>query len=114
MTDFEDLRMIDLVERFRGDVMRIYESRSAALFKQAGADLQNIYNFHVTAEKSFIEVQENLKNLYTSFNYAAVIINDALKKNKQLKKDDSELLGECLEIMVKCCNVIISSLQTKK
>ncbi len=112
MATFEDLRMIDLIRRFKTDVLNIEENRSASLFKQAGEDLQNVYNFHLTADKSFTEVEEYLKNLYSSFNYAAVIINDAIK-HKHLKKDDNTLLEECLEIMVKCCDLITAKLEKK-
>lgn len=113
MTTFEDLRMADLLERFRADVCKIYETRSSSLLSQAGKDLQNVYNFHLVSDKSFIEVEENLKNLYTSFNYAAVIVNNAMK-NKQLTKDDNELLGECLQVMLRCCDVVLAKLKPNK
>lgn len=110
MTDFEDLRMIDLLKQFKRDVVSIEENRSAALFKQASKDLQGIYNFHITAEKSFSQVEDNLKNLYTSFNYAAVIINDALKK-KKMSAENIQLLDESLDVMQRCCDVIIATLK---
>lgn len=109
MPDFEDLRMIDLLKNFRADIVNIQEARSARLFKQASKDLQDVYNFHITASKSFIRVEDYLKNLYTSFNYAAVIINDALKK-RNLESGNIELLDECLEVMIKCCDVIVAML----
>ncbi len=89
------------------------ETRSAKLFKTASADLQKIYNFHLANDKSFRRVQHNLKNLYTSFNYAAVIVNGALKK-RTVEKDDAELLDECLEVMLRCCIVIETTLKNKK
>ena len=109
MPDFEDLRMIDLLKKFRADVVKIQEERSAKLLKPASKDLQDIYNFHVTADKSFIRIENNLKNLYTSFNYAAVIVNDAIKK-KRLESESMLLLDECLEVMIKCCDVMIAEL----
>ena len=109
MPDFEDLRMIDLLKKFRADVVKIQEERSAKLLKPAIKDLQDIYNFHVTADKSFIRIENNLKNLYTSFNYAAVIVNDAIKK-KRLESESMLLLDECLEVMIKCCDVMIAEL----
>ena len=99
MADFEDLRMLDFIKKFRADVVKIQEERSAKLLKPASKSLQDIYNFHVTAEKSFIQIENNLKNLYTSFNYAAAIVNDALKK-KKLAEESVELLDECFEVMV--------------
>lgn len=110
--DFEHLRMLDLVERFRASVERINETRSAALLKQAGENLQNIYNFHLTADASFSEVEEYLKNMYSSFNYAAVIVNDALKK-KTLDVEGAALLNECIEILLKCCNAVAAKLNEK-
>ena len=109
MPDFEDLRMIDLLKTFRKDIVSIEEERSARLFKQASKDLQSIYNFHLSSDKSFSQVEYYLKNLYTSFNYAAVIINDAIKK-KNLGAENISLLDECLDVMIKCCDVIISKL----
>ena len=113
MPDFEDLRMIDLLTKFKEDIISIQEARSASLFKQAGKDLQNIYNFHLTSKNSFAEVEYYLKNLYTSFNYSAVIINDALKK-KSFDVKNGATLDECLEVMIKCCDVIITKLKKKK
>lgn len=113
MSDFEDLRMIDLVEKFNEDVIDIEETRSAALFKKASKDLQNIYNFHLTSSKSFKSVEGYLKNLYTSFNYSAVIVNNAVK-NKTMKKEDITLLEEGIQVMLRCCEVIITTLKKKK
>ncbi len=112
MPDFEDLRMVDLLKKFRQDIVTIQEARTARLFKQASRDLQDIYGFHITAAKNFVTVEDNLKNLYTSFNYAAVIVNDALKK-KGFESESIALLDECLEVMIKCCDVICATL-TKK
>lgn len=112
MPNFEDLRLIDLIKTFRADVVNIQENRSASLFKQAGKDLQNIYNLHLTAKNTFGEVEEYLKNLYKSFNYAAVTVNNALKK-KSLDQKDSAMMEECLEIMIKCCDIVTSKLSKK-
>ena len=104
--------MLDLLKTFRADVMLIEEERSAALFKQASKHLQDIYNFHLTAKNSFTEVEYELKSLYTSFNYGAVIINDALKK-KKLDAENGVMLEECLETMLTCCDVIKAKLTQK-
>ncbi|MDE7439436.1 MAG: hypothetical protein K2N23_02895 [Clostridia bacterium] len=113
MPEFEDLTMIELLDNFIEDINKIQETRSAKLFKTANADLQKIYNHHLANDKAFRRVQHNLKNLYTSFNYAAVIVNDALKK-RVMDKDNAELLDECLEVMLRCCIVIEETLKKKK
>lgn len=59
----------------------------------------------VTAKSAYEEQQPTLKNLFSSFNYAAVIINDAIK-TKQPERDAGQLLSECLEIIVACCKNI--------
>ena len=82
MSEFEDLRMIELVKKFKVDVLQIEETRSAALFKQASKDLQSVYNFHLTADKPFKSVDTYLKNIYKSFNCSAVIVNSALKRKR--------------------------------
>lgn len=113
MPELEDLTMIELLDTFIEDINKIQETRSAKLFKGANADLQKIYNYHLANDKAFRRVQHNLKNLYTSFNYAAVIVNDALKK-RVLDKANAELLDECLEVMLRCCIVIEDTLKKKK
>ena len=112
MSDFEDLRMIDLVKKFKEDVLKIEETRSAALYKQAGKNLQGIYNFHLTSKKSFKSVEGYLKNLYTSFNYSAVIVNNAVK-TKTMKKEDIALLEEGIQVMLRCCDIIVATLNKK-
>ena len=106
-------KMLELLEKFEEDINRIQETRSAKLFKVANVDLQNIYNLHLLNDKAFKKVQANLKNLYTSFNYAAVIVNDALKK-RVMDKENAELLDECLEVMIRCCIVIQNTLKGNK
>ena len=113
MPELVDLKMIELLEKFEEDINKIQETRSAKLFKTANVDLQNIYNYHLLNDKAFKRVQTNLKNLYTSFNYAAVIVNDALKK-RSMDKESAELLDECLEVMLRCCIVIQNTLKKKK
>ncbi len=113
MPELEDIKMIELLDKFVEDINAIQETRSAKLFKSASADLQKIYNFHLANDKAFRRVQHNLKNLYTSFNYAAVIVNDALTK-RTMDKDNAELLDECLEVMLRCCIVIKNTLKNKK
>lgn len=107
MSDFEDLRMKDLIGKLKSDIFRIAETGSVSLFKQAGKHLQDVYNFHLTADKVFEGAEEYFKSLYSSFNYAAVIINNAIKEGG-LKSDDNALLKECLEIMSACCDKIVS------
>lgn len=110
MPDFEDLRLIDLLEKFKKEIEQIANTRSLSSLNKAGKALQSVYNFHVTAQNGYEKQEESFKNLYSSFNYAAVIVNNALK-NRGLHGDDSELLNECIEIMLKCCDVIIGSLK---
>ena len=113
MPELVYLNMLKLLDKFEEDINRIQETRSAKLFKVANVDLQNIYNYHLLNDKAFKKVQMNLKNLYTSFNYAAVIVNDALKK-KAMDKENAELLDECLEVMIRCCIVIQNTLTGNK
>ena len=110
MSNFEDLRLIDLIKKFQRTAEGIYSSRSLSLLKEAGRQLQDVYNFFVTAEGAYEEQQGQFKNLFTSFNYAAVIVNNAVK-NGGLSSDDNELLNECLQIMLKCCQTIINLLE---
>ena len=105
--------MLKLLDKFEDDINKIQETRSAKLFKTANVDLQNIYNYHLLNDKAFKKVQMNLKNLYTTFNYAAVIVNDALKK-RVMEKENAELLEECLEVMIRCCIVIQNALKDTK
>lgn len=113
MPELVYLKLIELIDKFEDDINRIQETRSAKLFKAANVDLQNIYNFHLLNDKALKKVQMNLKNLYTSFNYAAVIVNDALKK-RAMDKENAVLLDECLEVMIRCCIVIKNTLKSKK
>ena len=113
MPELVDLKMIELIGKFEEDINRIQETRSAKQFKTANVDLQNIYNYHLLNDKAFKKVQTNLKNLYTTFNYSAVIVNDALKK-RVMDKENAELLDECLEVMLRCCIVIKRTLRKKK
>ena len=113
MPELVYLKMIELIKKFEEDVNKIQETRSAKLFKTANVDLQNIYNYHLLNDKAFKKVQQYLKNLYTTFNYAAVIVNDALKK-RAMDKENAELLDECLEVMMRCCMVIKDTLKKRK
>lgn len=118
MTTFEELRMLDLVEKFRAQIDAVYQSGNLSGLRKAGGQLQSIYNFHLTADQSFIKIEEPLKNLYSSFNYAALICNEALKKRslekRSLEKDDNQLLSECVQIMLRCCDLIAASLKEEK
>jgi hypothetical protein len=110
MANFEDLRMVDLVQKFKGKVQEIYESKKLGGFRALSADLQNVYNFYLTANNSFLKQEEAFKSLFSSFNYAAVIINNAIKQGG-LQGDDGELLAECMQVMLRSCDLICSSLQ---
>ncbi|MCD7728884.1 MAG: hypothetical protein LUI60_03125 [Clostridia bacterium] len=110
MPNFQDLRMADLVSKFRAVIAETYETKKVSLLLTASPKLQDIYNFHITAENSFAVQEENLKNLYTTFNYAAVICNNAIKTDS-LSKEDSVLLTECLQLMLKCSDLLIKSLK---
>jgi hypothetical protein len=112
MATFEELRMADLVDKFNGEIEKIYITKNLSGFQKASTMLQNIYNFHLTADASFTDIEEYLKNLYQSFNYAALICNEGIKKHS-LDKDDNELLFECLQVMLKCCSLIKDILSKK-
>ncbi len=109
MADFEDVRLCDLLDKVRARAVAIAESRNVSEFKKLGQEIQGVYDFFVTAVKPYEEQQPTLKNLFSSFNYAAVIINDGIKK-KALDKEAVTLLNECLEIIAACCNNIKNSL----
>ena len=110
MPTFEDLRLIDLIKKFEGTILQIEQTRSLNQLKVAGKQLQDVYNFFLTAQSGYEEQQEQLKNMFSSFNYAAVIVNNAVKCGG-LTKEDNELLNECLEIMLKCCQTVTASLK---
>lgn len=109
MPDFEDLALCDLLNKVEKRVEEIAQTRNASQFKELGADIQSVYNFMVTSKKPYEEEQPMLKNLFSSFNYAAVIINDAIK-TKKTEKQAGEMLNECLEIISACCKNIKKSL----
>lgn len=109
MSNFEDLRLIDLIKKFQRTAEEINSNRSLSLLNDAGKQLQDVYNFFITAHGAYEEQQEQLKNLFSSFNYAAVIVNNAVKSGG-LSFDDNELLNECLQIMLKCCQTLTDSL----
>lgn len=110
MLTFEDLRLIDLIKKFENTIMQIEQTRSLATLKVAGKQLQDVYDFFITAQSGYEQQQEMLKNMFSSFNYAAVIVNNAVK-NGGLTAEDNELLNECLEIMLKCCQTVTASLK---
>jgi hypothetical protein len=110
MANFEDLRMMDLVQKFKGKVQEVYDSKKLGGFRTLSGDLQNVYNFYLTANNSFLKQEEYFKSLFSSFNYAAVIINNAIKQGG-LQGDDGELLTECMQVMLRSCDLISSSLQ---
>lgn len=112
MATFEDVRMIDLIKKFESTIEKLYSTKQLSLMQKASPELQAIYNFHATSDASFIEIEQYLKNMYSSFNYAAVICNEGLKK-KSLDKEDGEMLMQCLEIMLKCCELIKTELNKK-
>ena len=103
MPTFEDLRLIDLIKKFQSTIETINSERSLSLYGRAGKELQAVYDFFVTAAKPYDSAQETFKNLFSAFNYGAVIVNAAIKNGK-LTADDNELLGECMQIMLACCS----------
>ncbi|MGN0818183.1 MAG: hypothetical protein ACI4L9_04360 [Candidatus Coproplasma sp.] len=105
MATFEDVRLIDLVDKFQRQTEEIYTTKNLSGFTKASKLLQGVYDFYITAQSDFKDIEEYLKNLFSSFNYAAVIINDGLK-NKGLDREANELLFECLQIMLRCCGLI--------
>ncbi|MCM1438447.1 MAG: hypothetical protein NC131_04465 [Roseburia sp.] len=109
MVDFEDLALGELLNKVERRVAEIAETRNASQFKQLGADIQAVYDFFITAKKDYEEQQQTLKNMFSAFNYAAVIINDAIKSKKP-EKDAGGLLRECLEIISACCKNIKQSM----
>lgn len=106
--DFEDLRLCDLLDKAEKKTEEIAQTRNLSEFKNLGAALQAVYDYTLTAGKDYEEQQPMLKNLFSAFNYGAVIINDAVK-NKGLDKEASSLLTECLQIISACCNNIKNS-----
>ena len=107
--DFEDLRLCDLLDKVRSRALEIARTRNVSEFKNLGQSIQGVYDFFITASKPYGEQQTMLKNLFSSFNYAAVIINDGIKK-KSLDNDAATMLEECLEIIVACCDNVKKSL----
>ena len=55
MSELENSRMTALLKKLRGDICSIEEVRNARLFKEAGADLQEVYKLHLSAKKYFAE-----------------------------------------------------------
>ena len=106
---FEQLRLTDLINKFNADIEDVYNNKNLSVFHGASKKLQDVYNFYITATDDFRGIEQYLKNLFSSFNYAAVIINDAMKK-KGLDREASELLFECLQIMLRCDELIVRSL----
>lgn len=104
--------MITLVKNLRGNIISIEEARNARLFKEAGATLQEVYKFHLSNKNSFAVVEHYLKNLYKSYNFAAAVISEAVKK--KIPINGVGQLDECLEVMIDCCDAIISKLKKSK
>ncbi len=102
---FEDVRLCDLLTK----VQRGTDCNSASQIKQLGTDIQAVYDFVITSQNDYTKQQPMLKNMFSAFNYAAVIINDALKKDS-LDREGTELLKECLEIIFACCENVKKSL----
>lgn len=109
MSDFEDVRLIDLLTKVEVKARAILEDKSIAEFKELGGQIQAVYDFVITAKKSYEEQQPMLKNLFSSFNYAAVIINEAVKE-RQLDTEAKALLVQCVEIIIACCGNVKKSL----
>ena len=109
MIDFEDIALGDLLNKVQQKVRLIADTRNLSNFNDLGKAVQSVYDFFVTATKPYEEQQPLLKNLFSSFNYGAVIINDAIK-SKQPDAQSATLIEECLEIMDACCKKIKTSI----
>ena len=109
MPTFENLALCDLLGKVERRVESITYSRNVSEFKALGGEIQAVYNFMLASAEPYEEQQPMLKNMFSSFNYAAVIINDAIKTKKP-EKDAGVLLNECLEIISACCKNIKNSL----
>lgn len=112
MSNFEDLRLCDLLKKVKEGAEDVMRSGNASSVRELGGRVQSVYDFVLTAEGDFATVQENIKNVFSSFNYAAVLVNDGIKNGK-LTKDDDSLIYECMEVIVKTCNYIQSELLKK-
>jgi len=110
--DFEDVRLCDLLTKVEDKAVEIAATRKASEFKELGLRIQNVYDFFITAKKPYENIQPTLKNLFSAFNYAAVIINDGIK-NKRIDKEGTSLLNECLQIIPACCNNIKKQLENR-
>ncbi|MGN1103334.1 MAG: hypothetical protein ACI4QI_00510 [Candidatus Coproplasma sp.] len=107
--DFEDLRLIDLLDKVQKKAEEISATRNVSQFKELGTSIQAVYDYFIVCGKSYDAQQPMLKNLFSAFNYGAVIINDAIK-TRQLDKEANTLLDECLQIIVACCVNIKNSI----
>lgn len=107
--DFEDVRLCDLLNKVQAKSEEIAATRNVSQFKELGANIQAVYDYFVVSKKSYTRQQPMLKNLFSAFNYGAVIINEAIK-TKQLDKEANSLLDECLQIINACCVNLKSSL----
>ena len=85
MPELENLKMIDLLKKMRGDIMRIEEERNARLIKEAGGSLQEIYKYHLANKQSFVSVEHLLKSLYSAYNFAASVIKQAVATKTPIK-----------------------------
>ena len=112
MSELENSRMTALLKKLRGDICSIEEVRNARLFKEAGADLQEVYKLHLSAKKYFAEADYFLQSLYRSYNFAAAVISEAVKK--KIPINEVGQLDECLETMIDCCDEIIKRLNKRK
>lgn len=107
--DFEDLRLCDLLDKVQIKAEEIAATRNVSQFKELGACIQAVYDYFVVSGKAYEKQQPMLKNLFSAFNYGAVIINDAIK-TKKLDKEANSLLDECLQIISACCKNVKESL----
>ena len=112
MPELESFKMTELIKKLRGDILIIEEARNARLFKEAGVNLQQIYKLHLSDKKTFADVDFYLKSLYKSYNYAAAMISEAVKK--RIPIGELARLDECLEVMIHLCDKILSKLNKKK
>lgn len=106
--------MADLVKKFRESIENVAESGSLSKLREGFAKVAGRIQLSPDGAQFLFRCRKkNLKNMYSSFNYAALICNQAAKSGG-LGGEDRVLLTECIQILLKCCDLVISSLTDDK